>query len=252
MKKQVYVVYDSGVGGLTVLKELIEQNIQANFIYVGDTHNAPYGDKTPEQIKNYVEENIKLVQEKYFVKGIIMACNTASILAKSYIERIFSIPVFSISESIIEHLQSKEKICFLTTKLTAKSQFFQSHIRNSIAIGCEKFVPMIESKMYLFEEYRKEIVKETLTTLNNNDFQKVILACTHFPFLKSEIEDFFHKKIPVINPAEQFVMDIKKDIEQSNFYLEFIVTGDQEMFYHFVKERLGWNIEENILEKKAI
>jgi glutamate racemase len=252
LKKQVYIVYDSGVGGLTVLTELIKQNIQANFVYVGDTKNAPYGNKTPEQIKKFVEVNIKLVQEKYIVKGIIMACNTASILAKSYIERIFSIPVFSISESIIKHINTKESVCFLTTQLTAKSQFFQSNIKNSIAIGCERFVPMIESKMYLFEEYRKEVVRETLASLNKDNYQNIILACTHFPFLKNEIEEYVQNKIPVINPAEQFIMDIKKDIEESYFYLEFIVTGDKEMFYHFVSERLGWNIEENILEQEAI
>lgn len=254
MKKPIYVVYDSGVGGLTVLAEIIKQNIKSNFVYVGDTKNAPYGDKTPNQIIQFVKDNLLKVQENHLIKGVIMACNTASILAKKAIEDFFHFPVYSVSESILSDVEQEEDLWFLTTKATEKSGFFQKKQEKSNVLACENFVPLIESKRFLFEEYRKEIVREQVEKIDQQQCKKIVLACTHFPFLKKEIEEATKNQIPVYDPSEQFVRKLHGVIEETFFDLSFVITGSVEDFESFLRERLGWEKkeQENKLEKEAI
>jgi glutamate racemase len=154
--KEVYIVYDSGVGGLTVLKEILEKNINANFVYIGDTKNAPYGNKTENQIKEFVRKNIEIIKLKYKINGIIMACNTAAIIAKEYIERELGIKVYPISE-VSRSLSNESKTLILTTEATKKSGFFESQF--ATVKSCSSFVPLIESYKYIFKEMREEVVR---------------------------------------------------------------------------------------------
>jgi glutamate racemase len=243
--KEVYIVYDSGVGGLTVLKEILEKNIKANFVYIGDTKNAPYGNKTENQIKEFVRMNIEIIKLKYKINGIIMACNTAAIIAKEYIETEMGIKVFPISE-ISKRLSVDGKTLILTTEATKKSGYFESQF--ATVKSCPSFVPMIESYKYNFKELREEVVYLELSDVIDGH-NKIILGCTHFPYLKEEIEKLFGKEKEIINPAKIFVELIENNIKQTYFSLEFIVTGEKKYFENFMKEMLGWENELGEIEE---
>lgn len=217
-------MYDSGVGGFTILRELLRQNVKANFIYLADNKNAPYGDKKEDDIKSFVMSNIKSINKKYKVNGIILACNTAAIVSKTLISNSLKLPTFSISEHITKLINNSDEddVAILATNRTVRSGYFKDKSRKRIIqVGCPSFAPFIESRKFTNLSLRKVIVEKELSKKGIEYYNEIYLACTHYPFLSYEISKIFSHKIKVIDPAKTFVEQIRKDIEQKDIQKKF-------------------------------
>lgn len=182
-------VFDSGVGGLTVAREIMRQLPNETIYYFGDVKNCPYGDKTKEEIIKYTDRAIKFLIDKG-VKMIVLACNTATAAALDYLQDKYDIPIIGVVQPGARRaIQATEnnKVLVLGTKFTANSKVYDIEIENinsEILVfdkACPAFVPFIESEGNLDKEATKKILKETLSNTSNLGIDTVVLGCTHYP-----------------------------------------------------------------------
>lgn len=178
-------IFDSGIGGLTVLKQLIKENKKAEYIYYADTKNLPYGEKSTEELITIGSNIIKFFEEKN-VDIIIIACGTCSSLIDEY-KKITNIKILDVITSTISFIKEKYKnVALLATKATINKGIFQEKLEskgiNVKAISCPTFVPYIEGLTTNKPNYIP------LITLKEEGVEAIILGCTHYPYLKEEIE----------------------------------------------------------------
>ena len=181
---QKIAVYDSGVGGLLVLEDLVKHFPNQDFIYLGDTLNNPYGTKTEEQLIGIIEKNLAYL-EKQNVDAILIACNTASI-APIHMEP--KVRVFRIVNQTIKRANVYSKpTLILATDYTISKQVYQNQIPSSIGVGCSCFVELVEKNL-IHTPYAKELVYQKLKPYRGKA-EAIILGCTHFGLLKDLIEE---------------------------------------------------------------
>ena len=182
-KKQYIGVFDSGIGGLNVLNNLVEQFPNENFVYVGDNLNVPYGVKTEEQLKEIIAKVFRYF-EKINVKAIVVACNTAS-AASETLE--CSVPVFRIIEPTAKNaLAVSNNIGVLATNFTIESKAYDKYLKENMkGIKASPFVPIVESDSIQSEQSQKVIDEIVLPYKDKID--SIILGCTHFSVLEDEI-----------------------------------------------------------------
>jgi len=234
-------IFDSGVGGLSVLKELERELPREHYIYYGDTKNLPYGDKTPEQIIELGRKTVGFF-EGLGVKNIVMACNTSSALAYDVLEREFGddICIFPIIQNVAKNLAQYDKIGVMATIGTARSLKYTQEILkiNPAAqvyeLGCENFVQIVEERRYE-ENESIELIKSKLGELLFLGAKKIVLGCTHYPYLLPILTQYAPTDV-FIDPAEIFVQNIVNEIRSTNEPFEatprkeFYVSGDVENF----------------------
>ena len=189
-------IFDSGLGGLTVLKELKKQMPQEKFIYFGDTAHVPYGNKSPETIKKYCKEITNFLLTKN-IKLIIVACNTASSTALKTIKKNAKttpvIDVISASLQTIKTLQNIKKIGIIGTETTINSKSYYKQIKKEnpkieiISQACPLFVPIIEEGLFN-HTIADKAAKMYLKKINNKQINALILGCTHYPIIKKTIK----------------------------------------------------------------
>lgn len=216
-------IFDSGVGGLTVVKEFFRYLPEYRIIYFGDTARLPYGTKSPNLIKKWSRE----ITQWLFNRGakvIVIACHTSSALATDFLKKEFpKIPIFEIVTPGIEKaikITKNKKIGIIGTPGTIKSGIHKKKLLNidpTLKIysqACPLLVPLVEER-WIGEEITKEIIKKYLKPLKNKKIDTLILACTHYPLLKNVISKAIGKKINLVNPAEDLVKDFKKFLENN-------------------------------------
>ncbi|MBI3508550.1 MAG: glutamate racemase [Chlamydiia bacterium] len=207
--KQAIGLFDSGVGGLTVLKEVARQLPYEKLIYFGDLAHLPYGNKSSQAIIRYSIENTMFFMEKK-VKMLIVACNTASVYSLEILQKVAPFPVIGVIDCSIQQLiQStrSQEIAVLGTAGTIASQVHQRRLL-AIApnikvhsIACPLFVPLVEEGM--FEHPATElIVEHYLAPLQKTATDAVLLACTHYPLLQNTIQKIVGPNIALIEPAQ--------------------------------------------------
>ena len=202
-------IFDSGLGGLTVLKELKQKLPNEKFIYFGDTAHVPYGNKSPEIIKKYCLEITSFLLLKE-IKILIVACNSASSVALKEIENLAKIPVINVVDPCViqanKYTQSNN-IAIIGTETTIQSKAYQhkllklnpkikAHVKS-----CPLFVPLIEegfSNSIIAEEVCKIYLKE----ISNPLIDTVILGCTHYPLMLKAINNAIASNIRIINSAQ--------------------------------------------------
>lgn len=215
-------IFDSGVGGLTVVKEFKQQLPNENIIYFGDIARVPYGGKTPDEIVNIVREIIDWMLG-YNVKAIAMACNTSSALALSIVQQEYNIPIFGLikpTANYINKLETKpERIGVISTKATANSHSYANEIQNLspeievYEMGCPGLVEIVESgQVNSMLAYRE--VKKYIDPLVAQKVEKIILGCTHYPFLSGVISDIYPKEDLLINPAKYMAKEVQFGLEK--------------------------------------
>ena len=194
LKKKLPIgVFDSGVGGLTVLEELVKQFPNEDFIFLGDQGHCPYGTKTDEQIKRCIT-NVEHYLEKKHVKAIVIACNTAS-LFQSDLQKNTDIPILGVINPTCEYAIKTSKngnIAVLATNATIAHKSYQNKIEaaglNPIGVPCSEFVDFIEHNDH-DDPYGMELVESKLSFLKEKNIDTLIHGCTHF----SIIEDLMRK-----------------------------------------------------------
>ena len=217
-------IFDSGVGGLTVLKSLSDKYKCIDYIYIGDNKYCPYGDKTKEELLNYAKRIVN-----YFIENgisiIVIACNTSCSQTLDELKQIDkNITFIGVIDSTIDiFLKSKKNnVLVIGTSATINSNIYESKIKeknNNIKVtnlATPKLVPLIENM-----EMTKETLNEYLKPYNNID--SIILACTHYKLIEKEID----KNIKVINSSDSIVNTIKNYIiESTTGSVKIYTTGN--------------------------
>lgn len=242
MNNQPIGIIDSGVGGLSIWKEVITLLPSESTIYIADSKYCPYGKKTPEQIYTYAKRLVKYLMEKK-VKLIIVACNTMSVHILHLLRRDF--PNISIIGTVpaiktAALLTKKGKIGILATSVTAESRYLSKLIisyanhHRIITVGTDKLVPFVEIGELDGERLRK-ILSQELAVFKQERIDTLVLACSHFPFLKAVIQELYNfdtiidSGIPVARQARRVLTDNKLHTTKTNPTHSVYTTGNSEV-----------------------
>ncbi|MEG0069338.1 glutamate racemase [Cetobacterium sp.] len=249
-------VFDSGVGGLSVLKKIKEKVDFADIIYYGDSLNAPYGSKSIPDIQELCLKIGEFLIDNR-VDVIVIACNTATAAALDVLkERFTSIPVIGVvnpGASMAIKQSKNKKIGVICTPLTAKTRIYEKVITELnpkyqvYQKGCELLCPMIE-RGWESSEKNKKILKQYIDALPS-DIDTLVLGCTHYPLIREDIEEISDKKI--VDPAEETAMNVlfelnrislktgRKKSRKEKINIDYFVTGDIEIFKEVGERFLG-------------
>lgn len=253
-------VFDSGVGGLTVAREIMRNLPNEDIIYFGDTARVPYGSKSKDNIIRYSRQIIHFLQTKG-VKVIVIACNTASALALDVVKDEFEIPIIGVVEpgarAALAVTETK-KIGVIGTEATVRSAMYEKIIQgiepsvSVVAKACPLFVPLVEEG-FKKHHVTDEIIDYYLSSFKESDIDALILGCTHYPLLRSKIRQYVGEKITLVNPAYETAMDLKqllkeRDMENPNTEGEhgsysFYVSDAADKFKQFANSILPYDIE---------
>ena len=218
-KNQPIGVIDSGVGGLSVLRALQKAMPHETFLYLGDTARAPYGTRTRETITAFVAEMTDWMEQKG-VKQLVAACNTITVLGTDVIRGSHSFTVIGMSKAVKEVLQAtkNKNVGLMATDFTVGTGAHRREIQAAdpaaqvFGVGCTKFVPLIEGNRFGSPELQAAI-REYADALKEKNVDTVILGCTHYPFVKTYLEEAFGPGVTVIDPAEATAMQAKAELE---------------------------------------
>ena len=214
-------VFDSGVGGLTVAREISRQLPNENIVYFGDTARVPYGSKSQNTIIRFSEQIIRFLKTKD-VKAIVIACNTASALALDAVRDEFDLPIMGVvipeARAAVEATKNR-KVGVVGTDATVQSGMYTKVIHGMapditvIEKACPLFVPLVEEG---FKEHpvTGEIIEYYLESMRSTDIDAMILGCTHYPLLRSRIREYMGDKIQIVNPAYETAMDLKRLLKE--------------------------------------
>jgi len=245
-------IFDSGIGGLTVLKELMKELPLENTIYLGDTARVPYGTRSPETVMKYSLENAGFLMSKG-IKLLVIACNTSSSIALSTLKKNLPIPVVGVVEPGARAAISKSKskrIAVIGTETTIKSNSYKKallSIDNSVkvnGIACPLFVPLIEEG-WLTGDVVTLTAEKYLSRIKKFKADALILGCTHYPLIKRIIAEIV--KIPLIDSAAETAKEVRHILKEMNIlrhnssrpFREFFVTDAPEKFVKIGKKFLG-------------
>lgn len=228
-------MFDSGIGGLTVLKEVIKQNPNENIIYLGDTKRFPYGSKSKESIIDLTKKGIEFLISKN-VKAIVIACGTATSQALEEVQKQYDIPIIGIIDSTVDYINKNKKlrkIGVIATAGTIRSKGWQNKIYNKIsdAIICYKACPLLApmaEEGWTDNEIAKLTIKEYLKGFE--DIDCLILGCTHYPLFKKLIKEELGKKVEIINTGEMLSKDLQKALVENNKENEVKNKGKCEIY----------------------
>ena len=220
-------VIDSGVGGLTVLRQLQRDFPDCNYVYLADSAYCPYGVKQPHEIQRRVETLINALQDNGVIAAVI-ACNTASVFADVFRAK-FNIPIYDVIAPTCKYVASVtriKRVALLATDATVNSGVYQRELATrDIAVKafrCSSFVPFVEGNNIDTSEC-SNVVASTLSSLKNCDVDTVILGCTHFPILRKKIFPFANGK-EIVECCTDFQQPVDCSFEHTSKTL-FFTTG---------------------------
>jgi glutamate racemase len=241
MKRQhVIGMFDSGVGGLTVMKEILEQIPDVRIVYFGDTARVPYGNRSREELIRFGEEIITFLISQG-AEAVVVACNTSSANAVPVLKGSFDIPLIGTIEPGARQavkMTENGKIGLIATEATVRSKAYASAVSRVLSKGilpenrdlreawqhgnqsislvkaqaCPLFVPLVEAGLSNSVEARG-IARTYLSSIKGADADALILGCTHYPFLSPIIREILGETIKLVDPAEAMVEELKRVLE---------------------------------------
>lgn len=230
-------VFDSGIGGLTILKSLLENHPNNEYIYFGDTLNIPYGEKTNDQLKDLSDKIIRFLISKK-VDMIVIACGTISSSIYDEIKNKYDVPIYDIINPITNQLKKLKikKALLIATDKTIESKKFEEKLKSAnmelYTQACPKFVPIIEHKSKDLLEIE---LGEYLYQYKNLDIEVVIPGCTHYPIISGEIADYLNVDILDIGLIVAKSLDIEYSINDLKVYFSAVNDDLKEV----VKDIIG-------------
>lgn len=228
-------VFDSGVGGISVLREALKILPYENFIYYGDSKNAPYGTRSKEEVKKLTLDVAKYLVSRD-VKALVVACNTATSAAIEDLRREYShIPVIGIEPALKPAVEFNRdgKVIIMATQRTLADEKFNEHMKmykdeaDIVKMPCPKLVEFVESGIFGGEEVNAYL-KEQLNPYLNSKIAAVVLGCTHFPFVKDEIKKIV-KDVPVIDGGHGTANQLKNKLIEDNILTSSTKKGSVEI-----------------------
>ncbi len=257
MNNKAIGIFDSGVGGLTVFKEIKKLLPEESIIYLGDTARVPYGIRSKETVTRYSIENTEFLLARG-IKLLVIACNTASSLSLEEIKRITSVPVIGVIEpgasAAVKNSKNK-KIGVIGTEATVRSMAYPETIKlidSSVQVfskACPLFVPLVEEGWFSGEVTRL-VAEAYLKELKDKGIDTLILGCTHYPLLKAVISDVMGNDVSLVDSAQETAKIVNETLE--NLKLKnnsgkasytFYVTDSPERFVRVGEKFLGEKID---------
>lgn len=236
-------IFDSGLGGLSVLKEIIKNNSFERIVYFGDTARVPYGDRDIVTLRQYGKNDIDFLISKG-CDMIVAACGTISSTVLEDLVKNYDIKIVGIIKAATEmakEVSSNGKIGVIATKATIDTHAFKKELSGFevTEVACPLLAPLVEKGMANSTEM-DEAICEYLGAFKNKDIDTLILGCTHYPLLNDKIDTYFDHKVKLINSGTVLSLRLNdKNYREPN--VEFYVSGDLEKFKEQAKYFL--NIE---------
>lgn len=236
-------VFDSGIGGLTVAREIMRQLPNERIVYFGDTARLPYGSKSPETIIRFSRQIVRFLQTQN-VKAIVIACNSVSACARDALEQEVELPIIDVvrpgAKTAIEATHN-DKIGVIATEATIRSGIYTRYIeekdKNAHVIGkaCPLFVPLVEEGLWE-DPVTDEIAKRYLSELIDIGIDTLILGCTHYPLIRSTVGRIIGDKVTLVNPAYETARALKLLLEKEGLESEKRPGLGTELYRFFVSD----------------
>ena len=253
-------VFDSGVGGLTVAREIMRQIPNEKIIYFGDTARVPYGSKSQDTVTRFSEQIVRFLRT-FQVKTIVVACNTASAYALDTLEADTDIPIIGVIKpgaNVAADVTRNGRIGVIATEATLGSRMYPKYIeeldKNVTIYGkaCPLFVPLIEEGLWE-DPVTDEIARRYLSELIDIDIDTLILGCTHYPLIRSTLRRIMGESVTLVNPAYETAIELREMLSRldllndqppglgSNRY-QFYVSDKAEKFVRFANSIIKYGI----------
>lgn len=255
MNEKAIGFLDSGVGGLTVVKQAMKQLPNESIYYIGDNARCPYGPRPADEVKKFTWELVKFLLEKE-IKLLVIACNTATAIALDEIRNNIDIPVVGVilpgSRAAIKYSKNN-RIGVIGTKGTIDSNVYEKTLLGKdptieiTSMSCPKFVPLVESNQ-INTSIAKKVVYETLEPLTKKGLDTLILGCTHYPLLSHQIKNVMGDQVTLVDSGAEAVSEVSTLLDyygiaadytnRSNREYKFFTTGSERLFTEIATEWL--------------
>ena len=261
-------VFDSGLGGLTAVKQIMRELPDESIVYFGDTGRVPYGTRSEETIIKYSKNDVNFLIEKG-VKLIVVACGTVSSVALETLKKEYAIPIIGVVESAVIAAISatkNKKIGIIGTPGTIKSGAYERLIKEkspdaeTFSAACPLFVPLVENG-HFDTEVAKLVIKEYLEPIKESGADTLILGCTHYPLLEKSIGEFMGDGVTLINAGAEVAKLLKAYFAKSGmecdksekksyrYYVSDNVDGFENLGGIFLEEKIDGQVEKIDIEK---
>lgn len=236
-------VFDSGVGGLTVAREIMRQIPEERIVYFGDTARVPYGSKSKDTIVRYSRQIIRFLRTQG-VKAIVIACNTASAYALDTVAAESDIPIIGVINAgarTAVHATRNGKIGVIGTEGTIGSGIYAEVMREMrpdievVGKPCPLFVPLVEEGL-LHDSVTDEIASRYLSVLKGKYIDTLVLGCTHYPLLRSTLGRLMGDAVTLVNPAYETAIELKALLEEQGLSCDPSVTVEGDKYRFFVSD----------------
>jgi len=257
MDRRPIGIFDSGLGGLTVVREIKKVLPGEDIIYFGDTARLPYGSKSKETVTRFSKENARFLL-RFKVKLIVVACNTASSLSLPALTRLFTIPIIGVIRPGVEkalEVSDGSAVGVIGTRATISSDAYKRLLKRYmpgvkiISKPCPLFVPLVEEG-WLDNNIASRIISEYLGTLKKAGVKTLILGCTHYPLLKKAINKFMGNGVRLVDSAHETARTVKRVLKERGLLSDrnksrpyrYFVTDEPENFKKIGEMFLGSRI----------
>ncbi len=233
-------VFDSGLGGLTVAREIMRNLPRERIVYFGDTARVPYGNKSKPTVVRYSRQIVRFLMQQE-IKAIVIACNTATALAIEEVKEEAGIPVIGVVEpgAVTAAAVTKNKqVGVIATRATTSTNAYAKAIHridpeiNVISEACPLLVPLAEEG-WIHDRITDEIIMRYLDDLLEHDIDTLILGCTHYPLFRSEIRKLVGDKITLVNPAYETAKELERMLAARKLTNEAPMNPDDPYPYRF-------------------
>lgn len=251
-------VFDSGIGGLTVLKEIVEQLPGEDIVYFGDTARIPYGTRSKETVIKYVIQSFNFLISKN-IKAIVIGCNTASALALEEAKEKFDLPIIGVVEPGANAAVNSTKnniIGVIGTEGTINSDSYQRKIRKKlptaeiVGVSCPLFVPIVEEG-WENSDVADMAAKKYLLELKEHNIDTLVLGCTHYPALRYTIGKVMGEGVRLVNPAYETAKLTKNLLKEEGLLSEKIEGGSHSYYVSDDPDKFK-RIGGNIIKKQIV
>ena len=236
-------VFDSGVGGLTVAREIMRQIPNERIVYFGDTARVPYGSKSKDNIIKFSRQIIRFLQTEN-VKAIVIACNTASALALDEMQQEVDLPILGVVKpgaKVAVETTANKRIGLIGTEANIRSGVYTRYIKSLddeakvFEKACPLFVPLVEEG-WLHDDITLQVASRYLEELKEKDIDTLIMGCTHYPLIRSTIRKVMGDKVNLVNPAYETAIELKNLLERDNLANKCDVDSPSSMYRFYVSD----------------
>ncbi|MCC8029006.1 MAG: glutamate racemase [Lachnospiraceae bacterium] len=236
-------VFDSGVGGLTVAREIMRQIPDERIVYFGDTARVPYGSKSQDTIIRFSRQIVHFLRTKG-VKAVVVACNTASALALETLQPELDIPIIGVvtpGAKVAAETTVNGKIGVIATESTIESQLYTKVIRSHnpraqvFGKACPLFCPLVEEG-WLKDPVTVEVANRYLEPLLATGIDTLVMGCTHYPLLRGTLHQIMGEKVTLVNPAYETARELKCLLEEEGISNDGMKPVKENMHQFYVSD----------------